>query len=576
MKEALYMKNRSVVINFSAAYYQTAEELVASKEFSMFLTQYLEHLADTNPNVYQQVVKGESLDNIVPGLVSMVKILMVLDMEEALKPTVVHNSIKPSLLSSIGCDTVLWVVENAYDYWRKLERFTCVHTESSSSIQSARFMETDQKLNTLVLSVYRLLEEKLQGRKNNVYRQMNAGSNGSLVLRTYNWPATGKYEMLRKIPFIRTVMLRTPLLLYPKSNKRSGMFTEIQKNPMDTFRFDENHWICYPAKIGSLLVHIYFHQDFVSSGVSLSNLFELATESECMRKKPDCIALFGNEDGKDETTFYHDEENDIWIGSVSYAPRIEYFGYMKKMALTLHNVCMMKMGWLPIHGAMVNVYLKNGKKKGIVMIGDSGAGKSETTEALRGLGNEEIAKIDVVFDDMGSFHLEGSKVVAQGTETGAFVRLDDLDKGTAYRDMERSIFMNPESSNARVILPSSPYDLITTNQTIDMVLYANNYEDKRGMHRFEDLEEGKSTFLEGKRMALGTTQEKGLSKTYFANPFGPMQQQNLCDGIFEKMFNALYASDVYVGEIYTNLGLSGDKSGLQVGAAELLKYIREN
>jgi GTP-dependent phosphoenolpyruvate carboxykinase len=208
--------------------------------------------------------------------------------------------------------------------------------------------------------------------------------------------------------------------------------------------------------VGSLLIFIYFHQDFISGGVSLANLFELATEEECANHKPDAIVLFGNEDEKDETTFYHDKENDIWVGSVSYSQRIEYFGYLKKMSLTLHNLAKMSKGWLPIHGAMVNVYLRNGKKKGIVLIGDSGAGKSETIEALRGLGSKDIVKVDVVFDDMGSFHINNDQVYAQGTEIGAFVRLDDLDKGTAYRDMERSIFMNPESSNARVILPSAP------------------------------------------------------------------------------------------------------------------------
>ncbi|MDD6467593.1 MAG: hypothetical protein PUF50_05385 [Erysipelotrichaceae bacterium] len=566
MKEELYLRDRTAVINFTSAYYQTAGELLSSKGFSLFLKRFLTHLAVDDIEVFEWIVRKEPLDEFIPKLIQVLKLLMIMDVEDLQQPT----------LETMGSIRLLSLVEKGYDYWRKLERFTIVSTSSSKSLQFASFIEADQKFNALVISIYRTISEKLQGTKNRVYRQMSAGSNGSIVLRSYRWNIPEEYHSLKNIPFIHTIMLRTPLLLYPRSNKRVGSFVEVDENPIHHFVAHKQYWMCYPAKVGSLLIYIYFHQDFLSSGVSLANLFELASEHECTHRKPDAIVLFGNEDEKNETTFYHDVKNDIWVGSVSYAQRIEYFGYLKKMSLTLHNVAKMAKGWLPIHGAMVNIYLRNGARKGVVLIGDSGAGKSESIEALKNLGNEEIAKIDIIFDDMGSFHIEDHQVYAQGTEIGAFVRLDDLDKGTAYRDMERSIFMNPESSNARVILPSSSYDLITSNQVIDMVLYANNYENKRGMHRFENVKEAKEVFIQGKRMALGTTQEKGLSMTYFANPFGPMQQQDVCGKIFEDVFDQLYKNQVYVGEIYTCLGVAEHKDGLQDAASQLLEYLKNN
>ena len=161
-------------------------------------------------------------------------------------------------------------------------------------------------------------------------------------------------------------MLRTPLLLTTRSNKRTGMFVERADNPVDTFSGNADEWFCFPAKIGSMLAFIYFHRDFMCSGISLANLFEIATADECA-KKPDLICLFGNQDGKNETTFYHDTEEDIWVGSVSYGQQIEYFGYIKKMSLTLHNLAMMQKGWLPIHGAFVNITLKDGKRKGCLL-----------------------------------------------------------------------------------------------------------------------------------------------------------------------------------------------------------------
>ena len=57
---------------------------------------------------------------------------------------------------------------------------------------------------------------------------------------------------------------------------------------------------------------------------------------------------------------------------------IEYFGWVKKMFLALHNLAVMKKGWLPIHGAMIQMKLHDGSEKNIVVMGDSGAGKSET------------------------------------------------------------------------------------------------------------------------------------------------------------------------------------------------------
>ena len=288
--------------------------------------------------------------------------------------------------------------------------------------------------------------------------------------------------------------------------------------------------------------------------------------------------LFGNPDGTKDTVFYHDVENHIWVGKVSESPEIDYFGYTKKMILTLHNLAMIQKGWLPIHGAMVNMYLKDGTKKGLLFMGDSGAGKSETIEALSELASDLIDHQETVFDDMGSVHIdEDGHICAQGTEIGAFVRLDDLDKGTAYKDMDRSIFFNPEKSNARVVLPAAPIDVVTTNQKIDCFLYANNYTDKRGMHIFDNPEEAKQVFVEGKRFALGTTQENGLSTTFFANPFGPMQKQDECNKLIDKMFAKLFEENIPVGEIYTCLGLEnkGDR-GINKAAESLLEFVKQD
>jgi hypothetical protein len=95
------------------------------------------------------------------------------------------------------------------------------------------------------------------------------------------------------------------------------------------------------------------------------------------------------------------------------------------------------------------------------------------------------------------------------------------------------------------------------------------------MHLFENEEEAKPVFIQGKRFALGTTQEKGISTTFFANPFGPMQRQDECSVLIDKMFDALFDQNIPVGEIYTCLGLP-DKGnhGIDKAAAALLQFVR--
>ena len=77
-------------------------------------------------------------------------------------------------------------------------------------------------------------------------------------------------------------------------------------------------------------------------------------------------------------------------------------------------------------------------------------------------------------------------------------------------------------------------------------------------------------------MALGTTQEKGLSTTFFANPFGPMQMQEATKLLIDQIFDKLFEEKIPVGEIYTCLGLSnkGDR-GIDEAAKALVEFVQD-
>ena len=407
---------------------------------------------------------------------------------------------------------------------------------------------------------------------------MPAGANSSMIVRNFHIDYPTDYDYLNEIPFITKVMIETPYITYTKSNKRDGFFKEVYENPIVGIDINTDEFLCYPAKVGDNLIFIYFHQDLITHGISASNLFEIADENEILEKKPDGIYVFGGENPKDQDVFFEDK-NGLLIGYCNYTDKKDYFGYLKKMCLTLSNVISMKKSYLPIHGAGVNIVLQNGKTANVVILGDSGAGKSESIEAFRTLAKDYIQDMTVIFDDMGTFRIKDDKVLAFGTEIGAFVRLDDLDAGYAFKQIDRSIFMNPDKINARLIMPVASYSQIMEGYEVDFFLYANNFEkleDKEKSISFFDKEDNAiKVFKRGARVAKGTTTESGLVESYFANPFGPYQKQETCDKLIEDYFSKLFKNKKRVGVIKTQLAIENmETDGPLKSARELFEIIK--
>lgn len=564
--DKILVSDSQFVVNYSKAYPKDRQALLKSETFHKFITYYISHLKKENERLYMYITKNGTMDVQTASklFLHFIRELSVFELDEIYDSDYAENQ-----------EDLLEVIEDIYKFWRDHARFGCMPSESQEGFGVNTLVAKDSAFNDLLLRTYRLFEERVQKRYNRVYRQVQAGTNAcfSYHHRVAEFPE--EYKALQEIPILDTVMLRTPMILHTKSSKRTGVINEIQTNPMEYFYGTKEDWFCYPCKVGSLSCLVYFNAKYMPLTLSMANLFELATKEEA-EQKPDLICIYGNPDGKNETQFYYDQENDIWVGCISDAERMDYFGYLKKMCLTLHNVCKMSKGWLPIHGAFVKVNLKNGKSKNIMLMGDSGAGKSESIEALKAAAKDEIRDVQVIFDDMGTIHIENGVPYGQGTEIGAFIRLDDLEPGTPYRDMDRSVFMSPEHHNSRMVTPASAYNFIVENHKIDLFAYANNYTDEYGLKQLS-VEDVKATCKLGKRMALGTTQEVGISTTYFANPFGPMQKQDLCDPLIDKIFQCLKDNGIFAGEIYTHLGFSREnREGLNVAAQQLLDFITKD
>ena len=457
-------------------------------------------------------------------------------------------------------------LEKIYDYWRSTKRYILSDINKSLFINEDNFLTQFDSFNEMFLKAYREICYKLTGKKFAVYRQLPAFAEVFLLLdRLENNP----YDELKSAKVISKVAFRTPFVSYSSSNKRTGVFPIINDNPIKGLRL-EDKWFVMPILCGETKMLVYFPKRYISLGVSLSNLFQYNVDYK--NQKPDVVIVFGSNtiDG-----VYYDKEKDIILASLVACDKIDYFGYMKKIILTAHNIRMINQGKLPIHGAGVSILFKNGTTKNVVIIGDSGAGKSETLEALREIASDDISDIVTIYDDMGTFDIVDDRVVTYGTEIGAFVRTDDLAHDYVYKVFDRAIFLNPNGKNARLVLPISSYHDVVKRYPVDFVFYANNYDkhDKKVVF-IDNVKDALAVFEEGKRVALGTTSEEGLVTTFFANPFGPLQLKDQTKVLLDKYFDTLYKTNIKVGQLYTGLSLPNGKENPREAAEELLATLK--
>lgn len=561
-----HLTDTYVLINFDASNCDSEVSILQSHSFLDVLAQFIYKLRIEN-NILIEPFKGISVHLFHDAF----KLLYVYTYEDVTKKN-------PALTGLLFHRNELYhLTEAFYDYWRDMQRFGLVSSSQlyRQSTKAPDLIVTIDRFNSLVLSLYRSISTNIKGENCNVYRQLPAGVNANLLYVYHSFPYTEEYSKLQGIPLVSKIAIRPPFIAHTKSNTRTNLFSEIKENPINKLTIDKMHFFAFPVKVGPLLAVVYVHRDFLHEAIGLANLFELASFDEIKKQTPKLVFMYGIKEKDYDCTYHFDKTNNMYLGFVSHLEKNDYFGYLKKMLLTLHNLYMINQKQLPIHGAMVSILLNNGQEKNVIVIGDSGAGKSETLEALRMIGSKYIRDMHIVFDDMGVLIKRDNRIYANGTEIGAFVRLDDLEAGYAYRKIDRAIFFNPDQTNARVVLPVTTHKFIVENHKIDMILYANNYkETDEGLRIYDNLEEAISIFREGKRKAKGTTNEIGLVQSYFANPFGPAQKKVQAETLLNSYFRDLANSGVIIGELYTRLAVPGyETKGPQKAAKALLKKL---
>ena len=582
MKKSYRIYDGKVIIRIRDRICDTPEELVESGLFNEVMSRFVGQLKKQRSRLLAIFPdKSNVTDEDVQLLIHTLRYLTKLPADDVTRLVIGSESILANrlLLNDF--------VEQFYNYWRGLHRLiVCDSVGDRFDRRPYRtFNEIVESLMHVVRSTYRDIQENLTGNHPRIYRQVSAGAEVAAIARPRNIHYPPEYKFLNNIAVTSQVLIYPPMIFNSPTNKRSGMFEGVSYNPLENLELDPMDWIGYPAKVGPLLIMIYFSMKFFELGFSLCNLFELATEDD-LKRAPDAVFLYGTpvdealKPAQNETIFFDDQANNIFVASIPFRDEFGYFGYLKKMALTLHNIIMLKRGRLPYHGAMFRIAIRDGGVSTFVVIGDTGAGKSETLEAFRTLAKDEVEDLTIIADDMGSLEIgPNGEIIGFGTEMGAFVRLDDLQNGYALGQIDRAIIMNADQVNARVVLPVTKYDEVIKGYPVDFVLYANNYQVVDQTHpviyTFSSVNEALDVFRDGAVMSKGTTTSTGLVKSFYANIFGPAQYPELQEKLAREYYQAMFKKGIFVGELRTQLAIPGmEHKGPELAARELLKVIR--
>ena len=254
MLQEFTLNRDRAIINFSLKYCDNRQKILSSYAFHRVVESFIFRIKKDNQIIYDYFIKDFKTDEeLTMSLIEVVKLLTVCEIDELL---VVNNKFAPFFKDK---GLFIELIEMLYNYWRRLERVTVVHNNRmGDGLQNVRFVQANQLLNELILSIYRRTEETVMGYSHSVYRQTIAGANAGLMLNDMQWNCPIEYKGLASIPFIGTVVINPPYISYTKKNTRDGIFQEHQTNPLANLILNEDEWFLYPAKVGNLLACVYF------------------------------------------------------------------------------------------------------------------------------------------------------------------------------------------------------------------------------------------------------------------------------------------------------------------------------
>lgn len=354
------------------------------------------------------------------------------------------------------------------------------------------------------------------------------------------------------ISFLDDIQLHTIPILSMEQNSERTNIIQSKSFIYKDISIDANDFIGICICIADKKGIIFLSKACLSMAIGLAALYQI--EAPCTHY--DFILLFGLALEKNKKEYYFDETNQLTIGLVSGSHEMYNFLYLKDMILTLYNSICLKKDDLPIHASMLQLHYKK-VNHGLVFAGESGTGKSELLDAFQSLCKQRDIAYTLHFDDHGTFHYLDNEIVCTGTELAACKNIVFTKQDTLFHNFSASIFLQEDTHVNYQVIPLTTYQASCQFKPVSMLFYLDNVTKKKGFRQIENLEEAIQIFSKG----MYRNQQQQIRETFFFNPLGCAQQQDVCTRLLRDFFTILYVQSIPIFVLYT-YGTSYQKTHL--------------
>ena len=154
--------------------------LLESEGFRRVIDVYLKKSEKKNTLAFRYVKKTLGTDDIAELRKDIIKVFKCLTVMSA-REISESNPRYVELLADK--DEFVALVEDLYLFWRRLERYTLIHTGSiEHGLAAVSFTEANAEFSKLVLKLYRKVEKNVIGGEPQVFRQIPAGGNSCIKM----------------------------------------------------------------------------------------------------------------------------------------------------------------------------------------------------------------------------------------------------------------------------------------------------------------------------------------------------------------------------------------------------------
>ena len=123
MKKEINISKNKAVINFSKAYFNNVDDLLKSQGFFDVICSFVSFHKENQTKIYtylEKFFRSSDIGQLSSEIRDITKILTVMSLDEISEKINKYHDLNKERAA------IIRIVEDIYDYWRKLERFSII------------------------------------------------------------------------------------------------------------------------------------------------------------------------------------------------------------------------------------------------------------------------------------------------------------------------------------------------------------------------------------------------------------------------------------------------------------------